>query len=202
MRKLVQQTEHNVCLALSKSYRTVITASNRPGALPLRDADVNIPSLSAEDLSFTNVKAGLLGGGAAAMLMLIGMGPLAPIVGMAGLPFLQRFLLDRKLKEAKAKALEEIGAALTKCINDLSFLVCKAINDDLQSMTVAVEERFKQLVNDATATMRAEIVSRTSSRGDDAARLDQIRSSRKQAGLAMERLLAITEISTQEEQAA
>jgi GTP-binding protein EngB required for normal cell division len=202
MQQLVKAIEHNVCEALSRSYQTVITPGSRGGSLPLRDASMEMPPISAEDLSYTNVKAGFLTGGAAFMLSLIGLGPLVAIVGMAGLPLIGRYWHDKKLKEAKAKALDEVPNALTACLASFSSQVLEAISGEIDSMTGAVQDKFKQLVTEATAAIRKEIESRTSTRIEDAARLDKIRSAKKHAEVAMQQLLAMTAKTPQEEQAA
>lgn len=202
MQQLVKTIEHNVCEALGRSYQTVITPGSRAGSMPLCDAKFEVPPICAEDLSHTNEKAGLVAGGVAVMLSIMGFGLILPLISMAGSQYISRHWHDKKLKEAKAKALDEVQDALTACLASFSSQVLESINTEVDLVTGAVQDRFNQLVSEATAAIRKEIESRTSTRIEDAARLDKIRSAKKYAEVAMQQLLAMTAKTPQEEQAA
>ncbi|MFL6416216.1 MAG: hypothetical protein ACJ74Y_11185, partial [Bryobacteraceae bacterium] len=202
LRQLITAIERNLCVALSRSYRTAVNIRTQPGSAGFQMNTVTLPEVTAEDLSFTNVKAGLLTGGAAALLLLIGMGPLVPFVGMAGLPLISRLWHQKELQEAKTKALIEIESAVSVCMSDFSRRVLAAIDEDIASLTSSINERFLELVEKAGDGVRSEIASRTNARSDMSAQLQVIRSAKQQATAAVEELLAIAESKAREQQVA
>ena len=103
-------------------------------------------SISAEDISNTNITAGLLAGGAGAVAMMLGAPILLPILGMAGYPFLQKTILDRKLSEAKTLVKPELNRMLDDSIYNMKESLNNYVLSNTENITEAVLHRFTELI--------------------------------------------------------
>ena len=99
-------------------------------------------NVAGDDVSKSYVHAGALVGLAAGILMLAGASMLIPIVGMAGLPLLQSAVLERRLKDAKAKAVPEVAKALREGVTAFSTGVVEALRSELARIRSGAESVY------------------------------------------------------------
>lgn len=141
---MLQMLEKELALGLADEFNTEVSA------LDTKRTDLAIEigtfSISAEDLSNTNVTAGLLAGGAGAIAMMLGAPILLPIVGMAGYPFLQKSILAHKLSEAKSLIKPELNRILDDAIYTMKESLNNYVESNTEKITEAILQRFTELV--------------------------------------------------------
>lgn len=113
--------------------------------------------LAAEDVSNTNIQAGAIAAGGAGLMMLIGTPILMPFISMAAFPFLQRQMLETKLREAKEKIIPNVQEQLASSILKLQDRLNSYIDLRTQAIAVNCESGFELLLHNMKNQIEIEI---------------------------------------------
>ena len=114
--------------------------------------------LSADDVSRTNLHAGAIAAGGAGLMMLIGTPILMPFISMAAFPFLQRQMLETKLRDAKAKIIPEIQEQFASCILKLQDRLYSYIDSRALAIANNTESGFELLLENMREQVETEVV--------------------------------------------
>lgn len=111
--QLLFKLEQEISEGLTASFQKTITLkSYKPNRFHLQQMN----QVDTPEAGNTAIKAGLWVGGASAFALALGGGLIIPIIGMAGMPFLQKKLADNQLQKVKPELLAQIDLY----INDLT----------------------------------------------------------------------------------
>ena len=113
--------------------------------------------LSAEDVSHTNIQAGAIAAGGAGLMRLIGTPILMPFISMAAFPFLQRQMLETKLRDAKAKIIPEVQEQFASTIIKLQNRLYSYIDTRAQAIASNTESGFEILLQNMRERIEAEV---------------------------------------------
>jgi hypothetical protein len=134
-------------------------------------------ALSAEDVSKSTLIAGLVAGGAAALMIAMG-GPIfIPIIGMAGFPFLRDTFLQKKLEQAKSKLTPQLHQLLADTMERFSNSITGAIDGNMEILKVSANKKYDDLLEMAQELVKGEISARQKDQAtvrQDIAKLDEI----------------------------
>ncbi|NMA69482.1 MAG: GTP-binding protein [Desulfitobacterium sp.] len=145
MNLMLSKLNQELANALARHFNTTIALhGNAHVSTEFKGTPVKL-AIQAEDISNVTMKAGLIAGGAAGLLILVGGPLLLPLVGLAGMPYLQKTLLDNKLKEAKAKVLPELNNLMNKTFNTLYEEIEKNMSISVEQIVILNEQRFAEI---------------------------------------------------------
>jgi len=113
--------------------------------------------LAADDVSNTNIRAGAIAAGGAGLMMLIGTPILMPFISMAAFPFLQRQMLETKLREAKGKIIPNVQEQLASSILKLQDKLYSYIDLRTQAIAANYESGFELLLHNMKNQIEIEI---------------------------------------------
>lgn len=178
LRRALMQLNTRLCAAVSRYCKHAISSTIRSTSVLAVTETHSELSFTTDDVSFTTIKAGLVTAGAAGMLILLGAPVLVPLIGMAGLPLLSKLWSDRKLNEAKSRAIDETDTAIDASTSAFSQAVMNAISRDIDAITAAAERELERYLTVATERIRQEAANRSSQRSDLTCRRSQIAQAR------------------------
>ena len=145
MNLMLSKLNHELANALARYFNTTMAFhGNSHVSTEFKGTPAKI-SIEADDISNVTMKAGLIAGGAAGLLMLVGGPLLLPLIGLAGMPYLQKAMLDNKLKEAKAKVLPELSNLINQTFNPLSGEIEKNMSTSVEQIVILNEQRFSEI---------------------------------------------------------
>lgn len=162
-----EKLEKELATGLATYFNTRINISNQGNrGLPEREHSNYIINIEAEDISNVTTTAGLISAGTAGIMTLIG-GPIVlPFVSMAAFPFLQKKMLEGRLKEAKIAIKPEVNAALDRCIANLHMEIEKDVIARIESITKTTEETYNSLFTKVASQIQVEVERRESKMSD------------------------------------
>ena len=113
--------------------------------------------LTAKDVSRTNIQAGAIAAGGAGLMMLIGTPILMPFISMAAFPFLQRQMLETKLREAKAQIIPEVQEQFASSVLRLQDRLYTYIDSRSLAIASNTESGFEVLLENMREQIEAEV---------------------------------------------
>lgn len=116
--------------------------------------------LNADDLSNINIKAGVIFGVAAGAALLVGLPYLIPLAGAAGVPALQKGMLNQELGIAKSKIIPEMKSKLSNSFDQLLAGLNLQVKTHIEEILQSSEEQFNTFCNDLQNKMEDVIQSR------------------------------------------
>ncbi|TKD70764.1 dynamin family protein [Pseudalkalibacillus hwajinpoensis] len=93
-----------------------------------------------------SIKAGAVLGGASTVALLLGGPFLIPIVGMAGLPFLQQKIAERQLEKVKPEVKLKVNQHLDATLNDFKVRLQHYLSTEVQEIKKIAIKEFTSLV--------------------------------------------------------
>ncbi|MGG0940171.1 dynamin family protein [Brevibacillus centrosporus] len=127
----LRKVEREVSKGLSAAFQQNVQVKAQYGNAHDFTETVPIPFSSSGNAS---VKAGLVVGGASALLMLLGGGFLVPVIAMAGIPGLQQLIAERQLENQKPQLLAILSDHLDALLEEFR-----------QRLTGYVHQSFEQI---------------------------------------------------------
>lgn len=171
--KMLQMLENELAIGLAQHFNTSLNKFNVNNGL----GDIDSKKLcsfqiEAEDISKTPLMAGIIAAavsGAAALLA----GPiLIPFVGMAGFPFIQKKMMEGKLKEAKDKLRPELNIAIDKVIQSFSSGLDELVLNKIHEIKNACSVTYDQLLNSICLKIQREINEKQNLKADSQDRIN------------------------------
>ncbi|QOR66362.1 dynamin family protein [Cytobacillus suaedae] len=113
------------------------------------------------------VTSGLLVGGASALALLLGGPILIPIIGMAGLPFLQRKLIKSQLEQIKPKILLETEKQLANVKENFSNGVLSYVDDAIRKIKAESLTQFQEKTDKFIQSINTEMIQKENQLHED-----------------------------------
>jgi len=175
---LLSQLDRQLASGLAREFQTQV------GSLALRRVSPYVApttelSLTADDVSNSTMVAGLITGGAAAAILVLGGPVLLPLVSMAGFPLLQKILLENNLSAAKAKLLPKLHALLHDVLERFTTEMIKVIEAEISALQQGAEARYEALLEDFRLRMASEQQRRAIERQDTGMQINALRAMRE-----------------------
>lgn len=146
MNTLLDQLDARIITALGEEFESHIPRLR--AQRPLKFDGSNALHLHTSDISKAPQRAGLLAGGAAAVMLLLHASVFVPIIGMAALPFLMKGMTDQQLKVAKEKLRPSLEESLERTLTGFGDRVLTTISADIDTLRTTAEERYDQLMSE------------------------------------------------------
>jgi GTPase SAR1 family protein len=156
--KLLAQMNREIFSALERQFNQELSRPYDPARVEIAQPSFFV---SADDVSNSNIKAGLVVGGLAGVLMLAGAPMLIPIIGMAGLPYLQGTMLEHRLNQAKAKVLPETTRAVREGMDAFAGGILNALQSEIRSLRTAAESVYDREIGVEQQRIERELAGRT-----------------------------------------
>jgi GTPase Era involved in 16S rRNA processing len=149
---------HNIEVMIKKFETEVVNGLNRAfnensqnlgiSLSPVSVHSIDRVRFSGEGLSSTSatLTSGLIVGGAAAAFVAMGGFVLLPLLSLAGMPFLSKYLTEKKLDQAKAKVIPEVEGAIAEVIDKLKGALEDYIEQSIDSINHAALTVFEEEV--------------------------------------------------------
>jgi hypothetical protein len=122
-------------------------------------------------------RAGLIGGAAAGVVLLIGASVVMPLIAMFGLPVLRDKLQERNLTNARPIACSHVHDAVRDVSEKLRDSVVSSFTQELNAIGELAEKRFAQLLSDMHTEIEAEQTRRIEQRTKNSTNCDGINKS-------------------------
>ncbi|WP_161783046.1 dynamin family protein [Pontibacillus yanchengensis] len=161
---LLKKLEKQISKALTQSFQqSVHIQSDHEMSLLNYDSTISLDNPGASNPS---VKAGVTMGGASAIVLALGGTVLIPVVGMAGLPFLQDKIKEKQWERVKPELIYNTEHLLQQMFYDFERHMCnflrnsteKIKNNTLNEFTTLIEHLHKNLkVNIDSKKQRVEL---------------------------------------------
>ncbi len=156
--RLLKLMEREIGRGLTYHFNQNMQLQTTSGEL---QSNARFLSVSAMDISDTNIKAGLMAaGGGAGLMLLFGSPILMPFIGMAALPFLQQSMLETKLAEAKNAAIPAIISQIDASISGLKNEVHQHIKRRCENIVANAEYAYDNVLTDLQQRIGAELTAK------------------------------------------
>lgn len=176
--RLLSELAREMAAAFGRSFQIQLdTAPVECGAVADAQSLTSF-GVSADDVSGSFTKAGLITGVGAGVLIAVGAPILTPILAMAGLPMLQRVFLEHNLSDAKSKAVPEITAKLRQSFEEFSGNVLNAVRSQVRSTCTAAEKSYEAHVAFAREQTEHERTNRRNERAQVGSRIGELSETR------------------------
>ncbi|MGL6107304.1 dynamin family protein [Romboutsia sp.] len=144
---MFKMIEKELSNGMAKHFNTSVVKFNTnylgEGVNPSNIANI---SIEAEDISKIGAVAGVLAGGSAIVVSLLGGGILLPLIGMAGAPFIGNKLKEKKLEEAKLKVRPDLESA----IDDIAYKLIRTMDEyvlkNTSQIRISCENRYDAIL--------------------------------------------------------
>lgn len=174
---LFAELAKEVSKGLSESFKsTVKIHADRHGELEI---DPEIPFIEATTGN-ASVKAGLVIGGASTIALLLGGSFFIPLVGMAGLPFLQNKIMQKQLENIKPQLQMSMDEQLTVLIESFNEKLDQYIESSVRRIEEQTTTQFEQQVSYLKTTID-----------------EQIREAHEESSKLQDKLRALTALESQ-----
>jgi GTPase Era involved in 16S rRNA processing len=147
LRSLIMRLSEELTSALSREFHTIIPLLEPRFASA--GMDIEQVSLNAPETNSGRVYAGLILGGASALLMLTGVGMVMPFLTLAGYPWLAGKLDKESLQEAKRKLVPEFDRAFSLAESVMKKRILGYLSEEIRGLQTSAEMRFRQLLGAA-----------------------------------------------------
>lgn len=172
---LIKQLEKKIATVFAKEFNTIMKTGHNISSIS-EEKSVSFFTFNAEDVSGSTIIAGLITGGVAVLLSIMG-GPIfMPLISMAGFPFLRQTLLDHSLAKAKAHLHPELRKILDEVIGNFSSNITDAVRKELQSVKKITEENYNNLLNSIHSKLKEEVNNRETKRVELTSRENELKS--------------------------
>lgn len=143
--KLFQMLEREIAVGLAAEFNTSITKLNVSTGIGNDSLEQhNRLTLSTEDLTNTPIMAGLIAGGAGMLALVLGGPFFLPIVGMAGFPFIQKQMMESKLKRAKEQLKPELSRQMDVLLKQFYLSVEEYVLTHIKAIQTASQQSFEE----------------------------------------------------------
>jgi hypothetical protein len=159
---LLTQIDRQVVISLSREFEQLVGGLRPEGDFQLSQVEDSL-NLQADDVSKTSLRTGLIAGGAATLLMLMGAGMFVPVIGMAGLPFLSKAMTEQHLQQAKQKLRPKLTEALEEVLGGFSTRVLDTVSDNIHELRDTAVNRFDELLAELSGRVSEELARRRTS---------------------------------------
>lgn len=182
MHELFRKLQKEVSEGLSKMFHQTVSIQTRQEDYHY---EASLPIIT-ESTGNASIKAGLAVGGASTIALLLGGPFLIPIVGMAGLPYLQQKIAEKQLENVKPELKYTVEQHVEVIIKDfqsqLVYYISEAIQEIKQHSTDEFSRRMEYLkskIDQEMAVKRGEAQEEIEYQD----RLDELKSEIKSAGI-------------------
>jgi len=173
---IIDQFDHELTKAMEQEFQTHMpSVVNRRTTQEMNSAAD--PGLSVKDVSRSNLIAGLVTGGAAALMIALGAPVFLPLISMVGFPFLQRTVLQKHLESAKNTLKPQLNKWLSDTTERFYDDIVDAIGNDMEILRLSANARYDDLLETARRLVDSEIASRQNDRESvrrDISKFDEI----------------------------
>lgn len=159
---LLTQIDRQVVTTLSREFEQLVGVLRPEGDFRLSQVEDSL-NLQADDVSKTSLRTGLIAGGAATLMMVMGAGMFVPVIGMAGLPFLSKAMTEQHLQLAKRKLRPKLTEALEKVLGAFSTRVLETVSGNIYELRNTAVNRFDDLLAELSRRISEELSRRRTS---------------------------------------
>lgn len=155
---LLRKLESELATGLSYHFRRKIQLGASAGR-ELR-FDKVMPTITAEDISGVNVKAGAVAAlGSVGLLAIVG-GSVLPLVSFAALPYLRDKMLKEQLAAAKASVLPDVSSQMAEFSFELKHAVHNYIDERCKTICQNTEYAYDLVLNEVVSKIDAELAAK------------------------------------------
>ena len=176
--KLLLMLENELAIGLAKHFNSSITKLNvNKGLNDIENREVYSLQIEAEDISGTPLMAGIIAAATSGVLLLLA-GPIfISFVGMAGLPFLQKKMVEGRLVEAKNKLRPELNVAIDKVIESFSSGLDELVLNKTSEIKNECSETYDELLKSIVLKIQREINEKQDLRTNSQERINRLNKS-------------------------
>lgn len=155
---MLRMLENELASGMAKHFnRSIIKINTNYIGDGINHSNIANMSIEADDISKIGNVAGILTGGSAIVVSLLGGGILLPLIGMAGAPIIGNRLKEKKLEEVKLKVRPELEYA----IDDIAYKLITTINEyvlkNTNQIMVSCENRYDEILSSMKYKVEKEI---------------------------------------------
>lgn len=155
MNQMLVKLNKELAAGLARHFNTSVNTSSHV-SMEFNPTPVKI-TIEADDISNVTLKAGLITGSATGLLMLAGGSLFVPLIGLAGMPYLQKTMLNQKLKEAKERIIPDLSNLINQTFNSLYKEIEKKIDTSIEQILSLNEQQFFEIFNTYVKKIEKEI---------------------------------------------
>jgi DNA-directed RNA polymerase subunit F len=159
MRQLLKRLSDSLTEALNNEFATRISPL-QPQATRQLGSEYRYSDLKSADASDGRLKAGLLVGGAGALMFALGASMLYPLVTLAAYPLLSKELEKHGLRTAKQAFLPELHRALDNVSTHFTADVLVSLQTEIHGLQIAAEEKYRDLLQGEVRQVEHEQIGR------------------------------------------
>lgn len=155
--KMFKMLENELASGMARHFNTTINKFNINKVDDISNTDIGMISIDAEDISKTGIIAGALAGGTAVILSLLGGGFFLPLIGMAGMPFLGKKMMDNKLEEVKMNLRPEIEKSIDESVDKFVVSMRDYVINNTNNIAKSCENRYEEILMSIKCKIEEEI---------------------------------------------
>ena len=174
--ELIRKLQVEVSRGLSQSFNQAVSIGGKREQYRY-EADFPIIDSTTGNAS---IKAGALLGGASTVALLLGGPFLIPIVGMAGMPFLQQKIAEQQLEKVKPELKQKVNQHLDASLNDFQVRLQHYISTEVQAIKKNALEEFTSLVVYIQESIQKEVSSKSKEKQDKQRNLAELSKFKKE----------------------
>ncbi|CAM3880435.1 dynamin family protein [Alkalicoccus chagannorensis] len=172
---LFNSLEQNVAIGLAKQFNAKVEKIYTERKALIASGETSLSGIHAEDLSNTPVKAGMIAGGAGTIAMLIGGPILLPIIGLAGMPILQKYMSEKKTDKIKGEVLPSVLEKLHQTTNHFQSEVLNYVDQGVDAIFEAGVQRMNETVEDRISQLKQTMEDETRGQLDSEKRIEALK---------------------------
>lgn len=169
LQRIAEELSESLCRLFNATIAPVYANATWKGLNP---SAFSLPAVKVPNAAY---QAGLIGGGAAALILVLGGPALVPVIGMAGLPFLRDQLHKMNLDKARALLLPELDATVTQSMTAFQQQVMSVFDGEMDLIAKGSEERFEELLGGFRREVQQEIATRKTEIAGSGGRREELR---------------------------
>lgn len=153
---LIKKLEQEILSGFANLFQKEVNALQINHSLnKLEEISLTIkPKTGSSD---TTIKSGLLTAGAGTIMILLSGGLLFPIITLAGFPYLNKLLSEKKLNELKEEVIPHVDNEIENLINKLKGSTHQYIEEEINALQEKALYRFKEHVTSYKQKLELEI---------------------------------------------
>ncbi|MED4785227.1 dynamin family protein [Brevibacillus choshinensis] len=160
----LRKVEREVSKGLSAAFQQNVQVKAQYGSAHDFTETVPIPFSSSGNAS---VKAGLVVGGASALLMLLGGGFLVPVIAMAGIPGLQQLIAERQLENQKPQLLTVLNDHLDALLKEFRHRLAGYVHQSFEQIRTESLQHFTKHMAFVVRIIEEEIAKKSQQSQDE-----------------------------------
>ena len=158
---LLAQIDAHIVNSLGVEFEEVVSRM-RPSKEIRFEYDENQLLLEAEDSSKSQLRTGLLAGGAATLAIIMGAGMVLPLIAMAAYPYISKRMNEHDLANAKVALKPKLTEALDATLSTYSASIVTAVTENIRELRNSAVERYYQLLAELKDRVEIEVSLRQS----------------------------------------